>query len=81
MTYGLILHGLSGDTPPSLLEILTGSASATIFFPLLTSFQALQLVEFHSRWDKKVSFVEKFGVAAYPRVTSGLAWERDIKST
>lgn len=29
----------------------------------------------------KESFVERFGVAAYFRVTSGLAWERDTKRT
>lgn len=36
VTQGSISHGLSGDTPSNLLEVLTGSASTTIFFPLLT---------------------------------------------
>lgn len=50
------------------------------FFPFVHFFPGASSVEFHSRWEK-VSFVEIFGVAAYPIVTSGLTWERDNKST
>lgn len=69
--------------PPNFLDILTGSAGTTNFFPLFASSQTLQLVgsSVHSRWDKKVSFVERFGMAAYPRVISGHIWKRDTKAS
>lgn len=74
MTQGSVSHGLSGNTPSNLLEVLTCSASTTIFF-----FLCSLLPRPFSWW--KVRFVERFAVASYPGVTSGLTWGRDTKNT